>query len=157
MKKQKLFEKTVGILVHAFRNDKLQHGNCRACAVGNIVAANMGIDNQDDRSWTAVGTKPPGVLFGILPVGWAELFITVNGKQSRRDSTEASFEAIHQVAVTGYTVDELAKVEFAFETAPKGMDDDEWMLNGLLAVYDVLCEIHEVDTNTVPTGKEVFA
>jgi len=36
------FENTVDILVKAYINDTLEHNNCYACAVGNIVAHNMG-------------------------------------------------------------------------------------------------------------------
>ncbi len=43
MKNKSLYDKTVSILVDAYMNDTLQHGNCFACAVGNIVAANCDV------------------------------------------------------------------------------------------------------------------
>lgn len=146
MKNQKLFEKTVGILVNAYRNDTLEHGYCHACAVGNIIAANCGI--EDDLDWLE--------KTGDYPItGWGLVFTTGAGYQ-RINESEYKGAAKFQIDSTGYSWQELAKIEYAFETAPKGNNDDDWMLNGLLAVYDVLCDIHEVDRSEVKAGEEVF-
>jgi hypothetical protein len=155
MKHQELFEKTVGILVKAYQNDTLMHGNCMACAVGNIVAANLGIcDIQSRIEWYKKAVDVPDPC-----TGWPSVFMTgLNSKRQRID-LEAILRdeaAKLQIESTGYTWKELAKIEYAFETAPKGNSVDEWMFNGLLAVYDVLCEIHEVSKDEVKSGELVF-
>lgn len=47
MKRPELYQKTVDILVKAYFDDTLQHGNCYACAVGNIIAGNCGDDSNN--------------------------------------------------------------------------------------------------------------
>ena len=152
MKKKELFEKTVGILVNAYRNDTLEHRNCLACAVGNIIAANCGInDIISSAEWEE---KTGG--FGSLDwTGWTKVFMTVGTKQSINMSAYKGV-AKFQIDSTGYSWQDLAKIEYAFETTPRGNNDDDWMLNGLLAVYDVLCDIHEVNPTEVKAGEEVF-
>src|SRR5258706_8814339 len=43
MKNELLYNKTINILKEAYFNNTLQHNNCYACAVGNIIAGNMGL------------------------------------------------------------------------------------------------------------------
>lgn len=151
MKNKELFKKTVGILVNAYRNDTLKHGDCQACAVGNIIAVNCGInDTMSCAEWEEKTGE-----FGRL--GWTKVFMTITYASLQViNEHEYTGAAKFQIDSTGYSWQELAKIEHAFETAPKGNNDDEWMLNGLLAVYDVLCDIHEVDRSEVKTGEEVF-
>lgn len=135
MKNKPLFDKTLNILVKAYQNDTLEHGDCNACAVGNMIAANCGYDYIKDE-------------FGFLWWGvnyplWQLVFST--GYEQRINSNAYVGDAKKQIDSTGYTWQELAKIEYAFETANKGNSSDDWILNGLLAVYDVLCEVHEVE------------
>ena len=149
MKNKELFNRTVAVLVKAYQNDTLKHGSCRACAVGNLVAAGCGINNIfDDDEWRI---KASDEDFR----GWTNVFSTSRGEQLIMPENYRG-PAKFQIDATGYTWQELAKIEYAFETAPKGDNDDDWMLNGLLAVYDVLCEIHEVDKSEVQDAKLVF-
>ena len=145
MKNKELFEKTVGILVNAYQNDTLRHSMCSACAVGNIVAANLKytINTTWCFSWVE------------KPVNWWRVFMTSDGRQ-QITTIDYKGKAKEEIDSTGYTWKELAKIEYAFETASKGSNDDEWMFNGLLAVYDVLCEIHEVSKGEVKSGELVF-
>lgn len=57
---------------------------------------------------------------------------------------------------TGYSEVELAKIEFAFESADEGSTEDENMFNGLMAVVDVLAEIHGVDLTSKEQAKKLF-
>ena len=149
MKNKELFNRTVAVLVKAYQNDTLIHGSCCACAVGNLVAASCGIDDIfDDDEWRK---KALGGGFW----GWAFVFSTF-GREQHIYPENYRGPAKFQIDATGYSWQELAKIEHAFETAPKGDNDDDWMLNGLLAVYDVLCEIHEVDKSEVQDAKLVF-
>ena len=150
MKNKELFDRTVAVLVRAYKNDTLKHGSCHACAVGNIVAAGCGINDVfSDNEWREKALVEP-------QVGWVDVFCACGVEQI---TTPENYKgaAKFQIDSTGYTWQELAKIEHAFETAPKGNSEDEWMLNGLLAVYDVLCEIHEVaDKSEVEDAKLVF-
>jgi hypothetical protein len=140
MKNQELFERTVNILVDAYQKGTLKHRDCKACAVGNIVAANCGI--EDVFSLQEWREKAHGLVGG-----WSMAFVTHPcGTQSRSFVMMELYEAIRlQIGATGYPVEVLADIEFAFEKAAKYKDKDEDMLNGLYAVYDVLCNYHEVE------------
>jgi hypothetical protein len=73
-----------------------------------------------------------------------------------------------QCDVTGYNWQELAMIERAFEGCeipvhdPKlgplkfNINQDQWMLNGLFAVVDVLCEIHGMNTEEKEEAKLLF-
>lgn len=141
MIKENLYHKTVDILVQAYFNDTLQHGNCYACAVGNMVMANMGITMLRDPTsikdiyWK--GYSSYGNIDGKLQN--SDWFDLIKGTlcDSRKD------EAHRQIESTGYSVSDIDKIETAFEGADYGTSNEDWMFNGLMAVIDVLDEIHE--------------
>lgn len=152
------FENTISILVKAYMNDELEHKTCGACAVGNIVAA-------------AIGTKPKNADNSAMKFdnnnfennepafsGW---YTMINGGWT--------LEGYNQVRATGYTISELKEIEYAFENAqgeprevgrsgiwPGKCTDPTWMFNGLMAVVEVLAEIHGVDLNTKESAKLQF-
>jgi hypothetical protein len=133
MVREALYHKTVGILVDAYFNDTLQHNNCHACAVGNIIAANncIGFKTEtDNKIWK--GNSPT----------WHHVFMTDTGKQNKRPMLYKG-EPKDQIDSSGYTWQELAQIEYAFETVSKGNSVDEYMFNGLMAVIEVLDKIHE--------------
>ncbi len=156
MKNKQLFDKTVGILVKSYMNDTLQHGTCTACAVGNIICHNM--YNGDHRKWWQ--TFFANVLNG--DGSWSHVFSTApddTGKLSQRfDASRCVDAALEQVKSTGYTVEELAQIEYAFEIVTQDKDPkielnvsdcpkdikDHYMFKGLVSVYETLCDIHEV-------------
>ena len=115
MKNEKLYQKTVDILVQAYFNDTLEHTKCHACVVGNLCGGKS---------------------------AWSEVFMTAWGEQTLVKSRYVG-EAKKQIDGTGYSLKQLMKIEFAFETADEGDSQDEWMFNGLMAVIDVLDKIHE--------------
>src|SRR6185295_19985371 len=165
MNRPELYKKTVDILYQAYFDDTLRHGNCHACAVGNIVAANMGFkyktyrglygisicyDFPDDRvniHWN--------VAHPLARLGWPSAFFTAGDYQSFGEVDESGRL---QIESTGYSIDELAQIEFAFEVADKGLSDDEYMFNGLSAVLDILARIHEVtDQDLITTTSKRFS
>ena len=152
------FENTVNILVKAYLNDTLEHLKCSACAVGNLVAA---ADNTTPRRYPDNKLDGMGLKFDCWnwannrQVAWYDVFMTTGGTQ-RITPELYSDEAKRQIDVTGYAWEELARIEYAFETAPKGKDNDEWMFNGLMAVVDVLADIHQVDLSVKESAKLLF-
>lgn len=175
MNRPELYQKTVDLLLDAYNTDQLKHGDCTACAVGNICGGN---DN------------------------WRFLFVTPNNKQEKADrnkvrvknfdtneeklipndklvtflETNTGFvdsdcnvswnvvsplqyinwkeDGIKAIESTGYTIEELARVEYAFEhslrNTPEGYnyyvdkDPKKGQFIGLTAVLGILAEIHEV-------------
>jgi len=132
MIKPELYKKTVDILFDAYFNDTLQRGNCCACAVGNLVAANMGIKFKPGMVVRSAWEKDAfpewqwviwGYIGGDLETGAA------------------------QVQATGYSVYELKKIEMAFESVvseENALPPEDNMFNGLVAVLEVLKQIHQV-------------
>lgn len=141
MKNKELFDKTVSILVKSYFDNTLQKGSCAACAVGNIVAANMGLTYAKDSKgiYTYRDTNS----------WWNSVFSTVGGTQTKRPHRIFGCSK-RQIDSTGYHWEDLAKIEFAFETASND-EGDEGMFLGLMAVIDVLCEIHECEENKEET------
>lgn len=137
------FHETVGILVKAYMNNELKHQDCQACVVGNLCGGS---------------------------VLWRFLFMTdETGKQRPTefdnfwrkylhfDSKELLLEEATNVCLsTGYTIDQLARIEYAFETTPQLIDEDEWMFNGLMSVVDVLADIHGIDLEQKESAKLLF-
>lgn len=143
------FKNTVDILVKAYFNDELRHGDCEACAVGNIVYA-------------AGFKRYNGPKMHIDSCGmWKNVFCTdMLSKRQHFGSIDENGEyylaGIRAINATGYGLDDLAKIEYAFEIAPYGSSDEEWMFNGLMAVVDVLAAIHRVDLTQKEQAKLLF-
>jgi|SRR6187549_2836111 len=145
------FDHSVKVLLKAYLNDTLEHSNCQACAVGNLVAdANnykITIDNRLSLKVSWVGETNH----------WDDVFMTCCFL--RRQTIKAwkyNGKSKQQIDSTGYSMNDLAKIEYAFEMADRGITNDDWIFNGLMAVIDVLAEIHNVDLNTVKETKELF-
>lgn len=145
MKNQELFDKTVKILVNAYLDNSLVQGNCHACAVGNLIAANMHLKYDKNLKW--IGRQ----------VTWPQVFVTVSFEiaQVRRPWNNTG-PAKEEINATGYTWQELAQIEYAFERARWSKNQDERMFNGLMAVIEILSKIHEMDETTQNATKELF-
>lgn len=157
MIKPELYHKTVDILYQAYFNDTLMHTNCCACAVGNIVSANCGygipVKSSEEQKATWVGAPYPS------NDGWARVFVTnvFGGAIQRALPAQYTGLAKFQIDATGYTWRQLAKIEYAFEMADQGSNDEDWMFNGLVAVLEVLKEIHQVtDEDLIQSNNNRF-
>jgi hypothetical protein len=146
------FQETVSVLVKAYLNDKLKHGDCTACVVGNLCGGN--------RMWE--------YLFITDPLHKSQFKRNITAFKCQalgKSSLQIIEEATNICLSTGYSVEELKRIEYSFETAPGyiGEDEqdmtintDEWMFNGLMAVVDVLAEIHGVNLETKSSAKLQF-
>ena len=145
MKNKEHFDRTLKILVNAYLNNSLVQGNCHACAVGNMIAASLDIKYDQDLKWIG------------RPVAWSQVFVTLNYKIAQVKRPWAyTGEAREQINSTGYSWQELARMEYAFERAPRGKTKEEHMFNGLMAVVEVLSQIHEMDEKTKVAAKVLF-
>jgi hypothetical protein len=163
MKQPDLYKKTVDILVDAYFKNTLEHSICTACAVGNIIAANKGYELEntgevdlDGRTMTTFDWITPFGRVESMAPQWKYVFMT-DGIAQRIDPLGYNGEAKAEIDSTGYSWANLAKIEYAFETAPKGKTKEDWMFNGLMAVIDVLDKIHENnDTEVTTVTKQRF-
>ena len=148
MNRPELYEKTVNVLLDAYNDGELEHQNCCACAVGNIC-------------------KEASEKTRVYRGRWLDYFLTSidDGSQKineARDERDAAYKLIKQ---TGYTIKELARVEWAFEKEiakelhPMSFKDrrnlleeirysKEYQFRGLCRVLDVLKEIHSTEEKT---------
>jgi hypothetical protein len=144
------FNHTVNVLVQAYFNDTLQHYNCHACAVGNIVA--------DACNFSYKPNPQADVLQKII---W-----THKDKYHTKDRNTASWytivgdkcsseEGFRQITMTGYSVLELTEIESAFEKVT-GFNAEELMFNGLMAVVEVLSKIHGINLEEKEQAKKLF-
>jgi hypothetical protein len=161
MNRVELYKQSIDILYQAYFDGTLKHGDCTACAVGNIL-------------------KPAAQKIDVPNLRWHHLFLTVGKMSHKEDCIEFSKQQIvpepgcmiaynflfgHMcvplseidehgrtayqeakglVAASGYTEEELAEIEYAFEIADQGNSREDWMFNGLVAVLDELKRIHDV-------------
>ena len=144
MKNADLYHKTVDILAKAYVNNQLHARNSCCCAVGNIIAANMGYrDNTWYPLWTAVFCTADSHKI----LGFEFVFQTTHPK-----IYETHPGARREIDSTGYTWQELAKIEKAFEANHRGKDP---MFNSLMACIKVLDKIHQVKDKEVKTQTRV--
>src|SRR6187549_2861579 len=104
------FNSTVDILVKAYLNGTLLHGNCAACAVGNIIAHNRGYEVCD-------GYWKEGEFIGQQPA-WSAVFETWNNK-TKFIPTAYHGRAQEDIESSGYSLGDLMKIEKAFETGER--------------------------------------
>jgi hypothetical protein len=133
MKNPELFNKTIGILVKAYQNDTLKHGDCCGCAFGNMVVANMGysLSGRDGQEWyNCTGT--PGQVDIQYYKGLAK----------------------QEIESTGYTPFEMVLIENAFESFDALEDRDGF--KGLMSVCDALMQIHEATAEETESAKLQF-
>jgi hypothetical protein len=159
---KELYDKTIKILVQAYVNDTLQHGWCSSCAVGNLVAYGM-------------GTKPvknSNVFGNGSFADWSMLFMTsiesdpISCISKKIQKFKAQYldpsvcsNTSTQIGATGYEWYHLALIEQAFEREIVNDEDNHSerdTFDGLMAVIDVLGEIHEVDPIETEETKKLF-
>lgn len=156
---QASFDNTVQILVKAFLEGTLRKGSCAACAVGNICAAALGVGvDMPDLPLTRHGwlDSEDGPMWHHLFMSTSPTFQTRSFEQDDFDTDEVAVRmGIEQIGETGYTIAQLADVERAFESAHIKYNE-EAEFAGLMAVVDVLADIHGIDLATAEVAKGLF-
>ena len=153
MNRKELYHKTVDLLLDAYSSGNLKHGDCRFCAVGNICFE------------ASLKTRIPNNR-------WSSLFYTIaaDGRQTKHPPIYQydALEVYTLIKETGYTKEELMKIEETFELSiikvpspferyvylEKDLeryryytqhDTKKGQYIGLCAVLDVLRDIHETE------------
>lgn len=129
MKNEKLYRKTVDILLDAYNAGELKHDSCMACAVGNLVKAGSGFLGDD--------------VYFPVPM-WDRVFYT--GYRQNYYPEEYTGRAKIEIDSTGYSLNDLMKIEQNFESASALDYTKETQYYGLCAVLDVLAKIHEANS-----------
>lgn len=160
MKREALYNKTVDILVQAYFNDSLEHSNCHACAVGNLIAANMGYSittHKQQSSMANVLSKGwDGVFVYELPAGMGQEQPLEWLQYIKGDIKTPSDLCLKQIASTGYSPTEINIIEEAFESVSIFNEGDK-MFKGLMRVVEALDKIHEnTDEATTTSSKNKF-
>ena len=188
MNRKKLYEKTVNILLDAYNSGKLMHGDCTACAVGNICGNNRlwsylfvttstkqykekpGFIRLRDPKGEVIEIKNEelpkyvnsGFSFGnVFYVTDNDYYTVVPASLSYIEKKQKGLELIES---TGYTLDELARIEFAFENSIRNTqegyehytdeDPKKGQFIGLTAVLNVLAEIHATPEKSTKANQE---
>lgn len=156
------FARAITALKTAFFNQTIQKASCQSCAVGNIVAASLGATLQSCNQNIPLSN-------GKTHAAWATLFVTQGSQQAGRRPRDGYTieDGLLAISKTGYSEEELARVEYAFETntnITRGQSKVDRHLesalsvkkdlhNGLMAVVEVLCAI---DGENVTKTKKLF-
>lgn len=132
------FNETVDILVKAYLNGTLNHTACAACACGNIIAGSLKAValNEDNVTFQ----NKDGIRIGVPYGGYQPHYNTYDKLQALED-------------VTGYTHDQFKKIEFTFMSNARADDD---YFTSLIAVVDLLAEIHNIDLYPKEEAKKLF-
>jgi hypothetical protein len=148
-------QRAIDIFLDSLNDGTLIAGSCTACAVGNLVAAACGIKLSVRGGFVTPDNyqvmTPHGSVFFTA---WNNLFLTtgLNG-QTRNDLSDfpeldqKQFQAL--VDTTGFTIDELAEIEYTFETVAR----HQGVIHALEAVVKVMMKFDEVDSSVI---KKVF-
>lgn len=160
---EKRVQNAIDIFLDAINDGTLAKGTCIACAVGNLVA--KGLDAKIVKSNNCAN------YFACTEENthWSNLFVTTSssvsgtiGQVIRRDCIDDP-DVVKNISATEFTWQELAKIEYAFETNTK-IHNNEYnsykkkeiradQINGLKAVVEVMLTFSN-DTET--SVSEVF-
>jgi hypothetical protein len=162
----------IDVFLDSLNNNTLVSGTCVACAVGNLVADAFGIkltSNRSESNATVIEVDDycPKELGGRRITTWSNFFLTPSaGEQDLNLDGEGldtkSHKAMDTICKkTGFTVKELADIEYAFETNCNSegnmvyWDDAEKQaqyIKGLTAVVKVMMEFDSIEEEV----EEVF-
>lgn len=148
MKNPELFHRTVGILVKAYLNDTLEYTDCKACAVGNLVAFGLGISLK--KVGKSIESSDPEYVGD-----WLNAMYPGKGISGvRLNMINGNIKT--EIDITGYSVYDLANIEKAFHDGVEDMDKPDYNFNGMMSVVNSLQEIHDASTEEANEAKSLF-
>lgn len=136
-----LYKQTEEVLYTAYFDDTLKHGDCTACAVGNICVAASNRTGVDNHAWN------------VLFMTDSDRMVQTEFKVDAYADEKGVVNAYRLVNATGYDKRELMAIEWAFESAAKGESAEGYMFNGLVAVLEVLKDIHGITEEDIDLGR----
>lgn len=141
-------EKAINIFLDAINNGTLAKGTCIGCAVGNLVAYGMnGVIYKENESFKC----------NKLNSLWSLAFMTNSDRQIVDPKLFEDTHVLECVLATDFTIDELMKIEYAFEKNTKILYTDyskhtpdvirNDQINGLAAVIKVMETFDNIESN----------
>lgn len=101
-------QKAIDIFLDAINKGTLAKGTCVACAVGNLVAYGKG---------GQIFKNPLGNFECTIDNSyWGYLFSTSSGIQTKYQTMKHEQNILEDISATDFTLEELMKIEYAFET-----------------------------------------
>lgn len=153
-----LYKSSCDKLFKAYFDNTLKHGDCRAYAVGNILESGdwkclfltatdiFGRHKTEDATKEDMYMVWKSSIFTRGPEAVSIYRLIIAGREDLIETAEEmKREARELINASGYTVEELMRIERTFEVADKGTSAEDHMYNGLVAVLDVLKDIHQVE------------
>lgn len=135
MIRQEQHDNSINVLVKAYFEEILQHGNDCGCAVGNLIMDACGYTYRFNEYNRLV---------------WVE-------QEPYWYTPKCHFvEGLDQRAKTGYSTIEVDEIEEAFESVYTVTEKDKDGFLGLMAVVDALAVIHECTPGEKETAKQRF-
>lgn len=145
MNRPELFKKTYDIMLAKWQEDVIEPRSACGCWIGSLIAGNAEQIPENERP-EALRLKREGIL---VNAEWSRLFstsysrFTMEAYQYRSfDKAERYHDAKIQVDITGYTMEELANMEYAFESMFSQSED---INESIMSALDSLLKIHDVD------------
>lgn len=135
----KRISKAIDIFLNAIENNTLIKGNCSECAVSNLVENGLGIEVDIENNFP-------------LNSFWIGGFCTDSNKQIVNEKYFNDEDFIKNIKATDFSIKELMKIEYAFETNTKlynkslynknEIRDD--LIKGLEAVIQIMMDFDDV-------------
>jgi hypothetical protein len=157
MNEQQRYDTVFNVLTSAYVNGTLHVGNPCGCAVGNLVAAAIGVTFEQDGTWKGF---TPKWSHKFTTVRLHTLFTSYKGMSKMTYNNgnhvqllrmclddEIESEAMWQLEQIGLGFDILMGIEWHFETGSyEGKDNDERMFLGLMSVLSFLEDVWNIKT-----------
>jgi len=157
-------QKAIDVFLDSLNNNTLISGTCAACAVGNLVADAFGVKlitevNEDNTITVSECDSYPEELNGASVTVWGRFFLTNSDDYQSKNFDGVGINTTYIKAMdiickkTGFTVEELAAIEYAFETNCKSesamscwtnAEKQVEYIKGLTAVVKVMMEFDNV-------------
>jgi len=145
MNREKAFNDSINKLNTAWGNGELLRGDCRACAVTNIIGTykwrshfftTRDENRENPNQLLAVSGKciANHPFFGLEISNLSDVY-----------DPKEHYEGQELMDKSPYTKEELARIEYAFEASDTSESTKQSQYLGLVAVFDVLADIHGVD------------
>lgn len=169
MKNPEQFVKSVDTLVDAYEKGNLKHMSPCNCAVGNLIAYSQGTYRFERKTG---GDRSTWVY--LLEAIRTRLLVNATKEELARyqyfrknieGKSSVDMETCYrQIESTGYTANEIERIEAAFEKnqvrecgiayTSRGSSEYDDPLEGLLKAIEVLGNIHEIPEETLTCMKE---
>lgn len=153
MENRELFDRTVSVLVKAYFEGTLEHFDCCACAVGNLVSAAKNYSILGKGAESHVWETQDG---DIITDSWGYVHCGGEMNPPSKDIPNWIYNlGLDELRSTGYTEEQTLRIERAFEVCD-WYDAEDPQYIGLMSVIDELQKIHNCSDQEKEEAKALF-